>query len=284
MHEKHTPLKHWPYFWIALAIPLLSAFAIATAIKYSDNSIGQICGSSACWTNFITFFKVPIAIAGLAIPIVGIFVAIHRSNETAIQIKNSQRQIDEAFANNKFGNYIKHRDSFINFVLAEQERLSNENIELKINASTLYEKIYPKNSYTNLELDSNESYQFWNTVNSRIEALLECGNNTTKISREAYASNFILHTKQALDILEVNIKSGWSIHGSGIYRNIKCKIIKSEDLLSSISKTIELIFDHTDTLSVISNSGYETGELHSKFDEAWKNNIYKNMYGAFESE
>ena len=283
MHEKHTPLKNWPYFWLALAIPLLSAVAIAASIKYSDSSIGQLCGSSACWTNFIIFFKVPIAIASLAIPIAGIFVAMHRSDETAIQIKNSQRQIDEAFANNKFGNYLKHRDSFINLVLAGQERLPQKESRVKINASALYEKIFPKNSYTYLELHSDSNYQFWSIVNSRIEALLECGDNASNTSREGYASNIIFQTKQVLDILETTLESGWSIHGSGIYHNIRCEIIKSHDLLSSLSATIELIFDCLDMLRIISSTEYETEKLHLKLDTAWKKNVSEKMYGAFES-
>ncbi|WP_286785112.1 MULTISPECIES: hypothetical protein [Pseudomonas] len=284
MHEKHTPLKNWPYFRLALAIPLFSAVVIAAFIKYSDTSIGQLCGSSACWTNFIAFFKVPIAIASLAIPIAGVVVAMHRSDETAIQIKNSQRQIDEALANNKFGNYLKHRDSFINLVLAGQERLLIKESRVKINASALYEKIYPKNSYTNLELHSDGNYQFWHIVHSRIEALFECSGNTRNTSREGYASNIILQTKQILDILETKIESGWSIHGSGIYYNISCEIIKSHDLLSSLSATIELIFDCTDMLRIISNTEYETEKLHSKFDAAWKKNVYEKMCGAFEGE
>lgn len=284
MHEKHTPLKHWSWFWLALAIPLLSAIAIAAIIISSDNSIGPFCGSSACWTNFIIFFKVPIAIIGLAIPTVGVIVAIHRSDETAIQIKNSQKQFDEAFANNKFGNYLKHRDSFINLVLEGQERLLDGKSRVKINASALYERIYPKNDYTHLEFHSNCEHQFWRTVHARIEALYECGSNTHKTSREGYASNIICQTKQALDILQIKFENGWGIRGSGNYHSIKCEIIKSHDLLSSLSATIELIFDCTDMLNAISGAEYETDKLHSKFDATWKKTVYDNMYGAFENE
>lgn len=283
LHEKHVPFRRWIWFWIALAIPLLSALIVSTIIILSDNAIGQFCGASACWTNFIVFFKVPIAIAGLAIPAVGIAAAIHRSDETAIQIKHSQMQFAEVLANNKFSNYLKHRDSFIDLVASSQSRLLNGQTKVTLDASALYGKVYPNNDYTSLEFYSNSDVQFWGIVRSRLEALLACGKtfDPKTTIRVRFASNLFLQLKQVFDIIEIKLIDGWGLKGVEKYSNIQCYLVSRPDFFSSLSATISLVFDSVEMLNLISSAECNFDDLRSEFDLQWMKTVELASYAAF---
>lgn len=84
---------------------------------------------------------------GLSIPLSAIAAAIHRSEETSRQILLTQSQFNETLTQNKFSNYIKHKEDFF-------ETIKNmENVcKCKFNDPlNTYKKIFPYNSYSKLD-------------------------------------------------------------------------------------------------------------------------------------
>jgi len=87
---------------------------------------------------------------GLGIPLSAIAAAVHRSEEASLQIRTSQKQLDETLKQNKFNNYIKHKEEFAGLL---------ERIELICNCKFndplfLYKQIFPKNSYQRVSFNA----------------------------------------------------------------------------------------------------------------------------------
>jgi hypothetical protein len=63
------------------------------------------CYTSACFNESVTTFKVPLGILSLLIPIIAVYAANHRSEQTKKQIELAREQ-------NNFINYYKHLEEF----------------------------------------------------------------------------------------------------------------------------------------------------------------------------
>ncbi|MGZ2925929.1 hypothetical protein ABC668_03605 [Pseudomonas aeruginosa] len=137
--KRHVPLIRTKAFQLALGVPLFSGLLIAMGI-ICVGDVGGVCFSSKCWSNFVNIFKVPIAVSGISLPLVAMVAAIHRSNETFVQIRLSQRQLQETLDNNKFGNYLKHRETFVKSMA---DYASAQDHGVTVNCGYLYDDIFP---------------------------------------------------------------------------------------------------------------------------------------------
>lgn len=143
--DTHKKLLESQIFRAALFIPVIVG-AIFLGVTAYFNSNYYACFTSDCINNFFTLYKFPLSIMGIGIPLSAIAAAIHRSEETSLQIRTSQNQLDETLKQNQFNNYIKHKEEFIELL---------ERIGLVCNCRFndplhVYKKIFPKNNYQNV--------------------------------------------------------------------------------------------------------------------------------------
>lgn len=126
-----------PEFLCAIIIPLTLA-GIATAIISSYDNL-FFCLNFHCFNNLLNYFKVPLGIASLSIPLGALAAAQHRSQQTLHQI-NLQR------AQNNLTGYFTHKENFSELCL----KLFNTNIDC--DSDVLHEKLFPNASQGNYNL------------------------------------------------------------------------------------------------------------------------------------
>ncbi|MBH3308909.1 hypothetical protein I5P84_05500 [Pseudomonas mosselii] len=145
----HKHLAQTYIFWLALGVPLIASAILAACISMATD-LGQLCLESTCVQNFFDIFKFPIAIAGLSLPLVAMVAAIHRSIEASTQINIAIKQYGEAIANNRFGNYLKHREGFEKLIdsLCARRNL-DETSKLYLVNATVYSRVFPDASLKN---------------------------------------------------------------------------------------------------------------------------------------
>lgn len=120
------------YFGIAFVITFLISLSEAITLELSLDSAG---------VNYLVFklFKAPVAVAGFALPLLGLIGLNHRSEQTKKQIASATLQLASSERQNLFNNYFKHLEEFTNHVTRNLE-------ESDINKSTLrhgHDFLYP---------------------------------------------------------------------------------------------------------------------------------------------
>ncbi|MBC3255704.1 hypothetical protein HU733_09380 [Pseudomonas paralactis] len=123
-------------FRLALLIPTALGLALLI-ISATINENYEICLSSNCINYFFELYKYPLSLLGMSVPLTAIAAAIHRSEEASLQIEETIRQ-------NKFNNYIKHKEEFFDFL----KRLEINCDCVFSDPLSLYKKIFPNNNYS----------------------------------------------------------------------------------------------------------------------------------------
>ncbi|WP_331831796.1 hypothetical protein VUG52_16575 [Pseudomonas sp. LH21] len=160
----HKHLIKTSLFWWALLLPVLSGAILAGLIGWGSD-LGQACISSRCVQNFVGHFKFPITIAGLSLPLVAMPAAIHRSMEAALQIDLASKQYGEAIKNNRFGNYLKHRESFekvLDGFIAKHNVGGSTNVGLS--TYRLYARLFPGSGYGRIQWAGEFDEVFWGKI------------------------------------------------------------------------------------------------------------------------
>ena len=109
MIEQKNPKLHKTFwFWCALITPISIALDLGLVMAYFTPETHGLFSYSTI-NPLIMELKLPIAIAiaGLSIPLVAMVAAVHRSSQTAEQIRVQHEQ-------NIFSNYFKHLEEFNN--------------------------------------------------------------------------------------------------------------------------------------------------------------------------
>ncbi|MNJ21398.1 hypothetical protein D3C77_157480 [compost metagenome] len=132
---EYKKLSQSRVFQAALVVPTISGAALFLAALTTNGSY-EICFTSECIETFFKLYKYPLSIFGLAVPLSAIVAAVHRSDETAYQIK-------QTLAQNTFNNYTKHQEEFIKLT-KELENLYDCKFS---QPALLYGKIFPSNNY-----------------------------------------------------------------------------------------------------------------------------------------
>lgn len=129
-------------FKCALWIPLVTGALLGALITYSEGLM-SLCFQSACVQTFFVIYKFPIAIASSALPLVAMVAALQRSKEAAMQLKEAQ-------LNNRFGNYLKHREGFDSLIGDFCDK-GNAAIPrtLHCESGRIYRKLFPESGFNN---------------------------------------------------------------------------------------------------------------------------------------
>lgn len=142
--QSHPPLFQLRSFWAMVLIPLSLAivitFFIAQSLSFPDMEL-----TKDGFDNAYDYFKIPLWIAALSLPLAGFYASHHHSVQTAAQIERSDRQIKATDDKNSFENYIKHWQMF-------NERLDEIGMHHSIifnDRRTIYDCFFSGNNWKN---------------------------------------------------------------------------------------------------------------------------------------
>jgi len=133
------------------------------------------CYTSACFNESVTTFKVPLAILTLLIPIIAIYAANHRSEQTKKQIELAREQ-------NNFINYYKHLEEFEKYFEKVESSKTRKGVS-SLNARDIHGAFFPEGINGNLHiihpinLFLNESYRAVINVLEGLKELQSQGDN-----------------------------------------------------------------------------------------------------------
>ncbi|EPM6343851.1 hypothetical protein ACTN1H_004077 [Vibrio parahaemolyticus] len=97
---------------VRVTIIVITCTSIAISLLIIFNSDLKMNLSYIGWNNFITFFKVPLGILAILIPLGAIYATHHRSIQTLEQMKQTRMQLKMTASQNEFSNYYKHLEEF----------------------------------------------------------------------------------------------------------------------------------------------------------------------------
>lgn len=139
---QHKHLGETLSFRCALGIPLALGAMLGALITHSEGLM-SVCFNYLCVQNFFTIYKFPIAIAGFALPLIAMVAALQRSREAALQL-------DEAQLNNRFGNYLKHREGFESLINNFCDK-SNIGVPRTLDCDSfkIYRAVFPESGFNN---------------------------------------------------------------------------------------------------------------------------------------
>lgn len=110
------PLKSFlalPILWVVIAVFVgFAGLAFVVINHYSSLEFGF---DYVGFNQFLSFFKVPLGILALIIPVVALLAANHRSEQTKAQIESTRQQ-------NTFSNFYKHIEEFEKYVEAHIDK------------------------------------------------------------------------------------------------------------------------------------------------------------------
>ncbi len=147
---KLTKLVLWS-FGFAFVITFTISLFDAVTLEFKPTSEG---------VNYLVFelFKAPVAVAGFALPILGLIGLNHRSEQT-------KKQIEEARVQNDFANYYKHKEEFLKYVNAiNQDKRYNVNQMIGFHST-----LYPKSRTRNFNVDVEQIKRIDHHINSFVK-------------------------------------------------------------------------------------------------------------------
>ena len=140
-----------------------------------ENGVYIECYTSACFNESVTTFKVPLGILSLLIPIIAIYAANHRSEQTKKQIELSREQ-------NNFTNYYKHLEEFEKYFEKVESSKARKGVS-SLSARDIHGIFFPEGITGNLHtihsinLLVNEPYQTAVNVLEGLKKLQSEGDN-----------------------------------------------------------------------------------------------------------
>ncbi|MBH3371909.1 MULTISPECIES: hypothetical protein [Pseudomonas] len=245
---EHKHLAKTLIFQVALGLPVLAGLLLGLAIYAAESGLSA-CFSSDCVQTFFTIYKFPLAIAGLALPLVAMVAAIHRSMEAAIQIKITSGQFREALVNNRFGNYIKHREAFEKSIDGYCSRLSDHTgVKTFVLVHALYGQLFPNAAIGNFEWTGQHSAKFLGDAERRVKTLIE---ESSKKPDQFDFDKFFNSLRYLLQAFSLNYVSSQVLYyQTKNQRWSYCHVTSRGDLPNS---AVEAAQDLVDLLRVLKN-------------------------------
>ncbi|MDF4987855.1 hypothetical protein P3583_09640 [Vibrio parahaemolyticus] len=139
------------FFSLKLTKVVLWSFGIAFVVTFMislNESIALRPSFTSDGVNYLVFelFKAPVAVAGFALPLLGLIGLNHRSEQTKKQISATGEQ-------NRFANYFKHLEEFKKHVEGLEERKKIDMTKIRMVHDTLFSRAYKFGDY---KIDSEE--------------------------------------------------------------------------------------------------------------------------------
>lgn len=239
--SEHKHLAKTKIFWCALLVPILMGGLLGILVGY-NSQVGKLCFSSECVQNFFTVFKFPVAIMGLSLPLVAMVAAIHRSIEASAQIEVATKQFGEAIANNRFGNYLKHREGFEKLIDGYCARRHFKNgCKVYVLAGNVYSRFFPDASLSNVEWNGQFDTKYFERMESHFSVLVE---ELKKTKEDFDFERFMGALSTLVNIFSVNYTdvSSISFEGGEGKSSVKVLIPKSDHEARGVYGVLRDIF------------------------------------------
>lgn len=238
--RKKETLIHYVWFRRAFDIPLIASVGTIGLIVIStySNGLPNLCFTKECLKSTYDLYEAPILIMAAGLALSGITAAIHRSEQTYLQIEKTEEK-------NLFDNYIKHQEFFFNTFENLPEYIGRTDWFTITNKHAVYKIFYPENNFTtlNLEIPSNKLVL---EIKSELEKITTfCTVNSTSDSFTEAISGY----KKLLSMLHIEYKENISFAvfiNDNFYQFIKLPFHKSR--LSLEREQLEK--QRTETLSM----------------------------------
>lgn len=132
--QSHPTLFQLRSFWVVAGLPIIIAlivgFCIFKSLGYPDLILNK-----EGFDNAYEYFKIPLWIAALSLPLAGFYASHHRSVQTAAQIAATESK-------NNFENSIKHRE----YIIGQLQLIEVRNYIEFEDYHRLYENIFVDNN------------------------------------------------------------------------------------------------------------------------------------------
>lgn len=146
--DPQTGLERQPLFWICIFIPILIALGLGIPVWSKYN----LAFSNEAYSTFLEISKLPLGISSLSIPLAVLIGKLHGARQTAEQLLNTSKQIENTEQDNRtklylshYGHFIDHFDKVI-FFQASYGAPEEERWTIQINRKRLYQHLYPDNT------------------------------------------------------------------------------------------------------------------------------------------
>ena len=125
----------------------------AVTLKFKPTSEG---------VNYLVFelFKAPVAVAGFALPLLGLIGLNHRSEQT-------KKQIEEARVQNDFANYYKHKEEFLKYV----ETIKTDKCLVTANMMRSHNTLFPKSRRRDFNVSQKQIQRVDRFINSFVKSV-----------------------------------------------------------------------------------------------------------------
>ena len=170
---------------MAVLLPLLIAGVIIWIASYRSGLEADLTAEGV--QLFYDMFKLPLAIASLAIPCAALVASHLRSIQTTVQIRHQTRQIKQQSEQNRFSNYLEHRKQFLSFF----EDVKPFAGKSSLSSWQLYDHLFPKAAKADFEI----SPLVKNLINQITEVAIELRTVISKLDIEKKYQLGILYLK-----------------------------------------------------------------------------------------
>lgn len=201
--QLHPSLFQLRSFWVVAGLPIIIAlivwFCIFKSIGYPD-----LAATYDGFNQAYEYFKIPLWIAALSLPLAGFYATNHRSVETAKQITIASKQMDMTSQKNNFENSIKHREYFIGQLKLIEER---NYIEFE-DYHRLYERIFLGNNLSNFSPWADHNFESDSYILKRAFAFIyiESGLSSSSIYNPIRLLNIKKYYCMDVEVLEKLVK------------------------------------------------------------------------------
>lgn len=182
------------------------------AIVIAANTESRFSWTGEAFNYGITLFKVPIGMLAVGLTLVGIFGANHRSEQTKLQIERTLNQIELTNAQikivesqNKFSNFYKHIEEFIDYCD------SHDGEKRYKRPRKLFDKIFAFSRQGDYSIGTN----FLSEFDNFIRLAVECMQGFSKAAK--YDDSLV-----DLTILRLNFVENYGLQDApGVYDGVK---------------------------------------------------------------
>lgn len=206
--DPHESYLRLPSFWWPFTVIMIGVALVSWKVIHDQE---LVLGLDSRVEQWYEWFKIPLWVLALLIPVLGLFNANHKSEQTKASMGLTQKSIDAAGAQNRFANYYKHVEEFCKYV--ESSNYTNVVDLKKIDSRKLHRLLFPTASEGFYQAAVPVKIDFWGIV-------------------ESFAESCVSLLKDELD--EVEIRRAANLHRS----LIKIMLKQGNIFQSSLKDTI----------------------------------------------
>lgn len=218
-----------------ISIVCLSTLFFIFILKTTPGSIVYKGGYEGL-NSFFEIFRIPILVLTSLFPVLGILLAIYRSEQNQLQIEQTKKQISNIQESNNFNNYYKHLEQFkihCSEVMSSQEPNTRF---CMVNKFKLHSKLFPNLKSGKININQNSVDELEKALTKVTELLkMSAATKDYRLEQMAELTEWIVQTGNSFCIIpqvqsyiivdSCKIFSGTDIRNLVIYIKILTELI-----------------------------------------------------------